>query len=97
MLKGVLPTMPVSTLRTNQDEITSTLTTSPVLLTHNGTATGVLVHHNQWNDLIELVNKLKEDIIINQRMWEMDNDPSAVLTEEEVRQQLAERGFTSDH
>lgn len=96
MLKGVLPTMPVSMLRSNQDEIISTLSESPVHLTHNGKSTGVLVHHDTWNELIEMIAKLKEDMVLRQRMWEMDTDPNEVVTEEELRAGLIERGLIDD-
>jgi len=93
MLKGVLPTLPVSALRAKQEEITSMLSDSPVLLTHNGLSTGVLVEPNQWNDIIELLEKLRLDTVINQRLWEMENIPETNIPADEVEKELIKRGL----
>ena len=45
----VLPTLPITDLRTKQPEILSSLQQSPVVLTHRGHGAAVLVSPAQWN------------------------------------------------
>lgn len=45
----VLPTLPITELRTKQPEILNNLQTSPVVLTHRGHGAAVLVSPKQWN------------------------------------------------
>lgn len=45
----VLPTLPITDLRTKQPEVLSTLQQTPVVLTHRGHGTAVLVSPRQWN------------------------------------------------
>lgn len=57
MLKSILPTFPMSDLRTRQPELLQSLRTTPSLLTYNGRGAGVLVHPRQWNYLVEAYEK----------------------------------------
>lgn len=45
----VLPTLPITDLRTKQPEILSHLQQSPVVLTHHGHGAAVLVNPDHWN------------------------------------------------
>lgn len=45
----VLPTLPITDLRTKQPEILLRLQQSPVVLTHHGHGAAVLVNPDQWN------------------------------------------------
>ena len=45
----ILPTLPITDLRTKQPEILSTLQQTPVVLTHRGHGAAVLVSPTQWN------------------------------------------------
>ncbi len=45
----VLPTLPITDLRTKQPEVLSTLKQTPVVLTHRGHGAAVLVSPAQWN------------------------------------------------
>jgi prevent-host-death family protein len=45
----VLPTLPITDLRTKQPEVLNRLQHSPVVLTHRGHGTAVLVSPSQWN------------------------------------------------
>lgn len=45
----VLPTLPITDLRTKQPEVLSHLQQSPVVLTHHGHGAAVLVSPDQWN------------------------------------------------
>ena len=50
-----MSTIPVSDLRTKQASIIAQLKKSPILLTQRGRGAGVLVHPDQWNEIIELL------------------------------------------
>ena len=45
----VLPTLPITDLRTKQPEVLNSLQKSPVVLTHRGHGAAVLVSPTQWN------------------------------------------------
>ena len=45
----VLPTLPITDLRTKQPEVLNHLQQSPVVLTHHGHGAAVLVSPAQWN------------------------------------------------
>lgn len=45
----VLPTLPITDLRTKQPEVLNQLHQSPVVLTHHGHGAAVLVSPTQWN------------------------------------------------
>ena len=53
MVYKVMPTMPVSELRKRQSELVALVRETPLLLTHNGYAAGILIHPQVWNDLME--------------------------------------------
>ena len=53
MVYKVMPTMPISELRKRQGELVTQIRATPLLLTHNGHAAGVLIHPQVWNDLME--------------------------------------------
>jgi len=52
-VQKVMPTLPVSELRTRQAEIVAQLKKGPVLLTQHGRGAGVLVDPSMWNELVE--------------------------------------------
>lgn len=52
-VQKVMPTLPVSELRTRQAEVLAQLKKSPVLLTQRGRGAGVLVDPDLWNELVE--------------------------------------------
>ena len=57
MINRMLPTVPLSDLRTKQPELIDSLKNSPAVLTHHGRGAGILVHPRQWNYLIEAYEK----------------------------------------
>jgi hypothetical protein len=59
MLHAVLPTRPISDLRTKQPAVIQSLRRSPTVLTLEGRGLCVLAHVRQWNYLIEVYNKAK--------------------------------------
>ena len=58
-----MTTMPVSELRTKQASIIAQLRESPILLTQRGRGAGVLVHPDQWNEMVELLDDY-ENILV---------------------------------
>lgn len=86
----VLPTLPVSDLRTQQAVILSQLTETPVLLTQRGQGAGVLVHPDTWNKLIEQLEHLLHRELLRTRAAEMAR--GEFVTFEELEQELMARG-----
>ena len=54
---GVLPTIPISELRTRQPEVIDGLRQSPIVLTRQGHSAGVIVHPRVWNYMVEAYAK----------------------------------------
>ena len=57
MIHGILPTVPISDLRTKQPQIIDDLRQSPVVLTQHGRGAGVIVHPRVWNYMVEAYTK----------------------------------------
>lgn len=87
----VLPTMPVSELRTQQAAILHQLQQTPVLLTQRGQGAGVLVHPDTWNKVVEQLEHLLHLELLRQRAAEIAR--GEFVTFEELEQGLAERGL----
>jgi prevent-host-death family protein len=87
----VLPTMPVSELRTHQAEILNQLQQTPVLLTQRGQGAGVLVHPDTWNKVMEQLEHLLHLELLRQRAAEAAR--GEYVTFEELEQTLSERGL----
>lgn len=87
----VLPTMPVSELRTQQAAILSQLQETPILLTQRGQGAGVLVHPDTWNKVIDQLEHLLHLELLRQRAAEIARGD--YVTFEELEQTLAERGL----
>ena len=49
------PTVPISNLRNDQDEILQIMDEQPVMLTQRGKARAALVNIEQWNDIMDLL------------------------------------------
>ena len=90
----VMETQPISRLRDHQTEILEIADKQPVLLTHHGTAAGVLVSPGQWNRLAELLEKYEDTEIIHQRLGEMDNS-EFYHTEEQAVEEFRNVGLLS--
>lgn len=93
-MNQVLPTMPVSALRSKQAQIISSLDTSPIALTSNGYEAAVLVSPARWNEMVALINRLEDSRIIRTRSQEMDS--GNWVSADEVEQGLRSRGLLHD-
>ena len=78
-MEKVLPTIPASSLRQDQAGIFAKLDSSPVVLTHHGQVAGVLVHPDQWNELIDLLRDLDDSLVAQQRLQEAQQNPDAIV------------------
>ena len=87
----VLPTLPVSDLRTQQAAILNQLQETPVLLTQRGQGAGVLVHPDTWNKMIEQLEHLLHLELLRQRAAEIARGD--YVTFEELEQELNNRGL----
>ena len=67
-----MPTFPASSMRREQGEIFRQLEKSPILFTHHGSAAGVLVHPDLWNQLIELLEDKDDAAVAQERLREED-------------------------
>ena len=83
----VLPTLPITDLRTKQPEVLSSLQQSPVVLTHRGHGAAVLVSPTQWNAQqaeLKHLRVLLEAMQINEK-----GEPTVSLAE--VKRRIATR------
>ena len=90
----VLPTMPVSDLRTQQAMILNQLTETPILLTQRGQGAGVLVHPDTWNKLVEQLEHLLHLELLRKRAAEVTR--GEYVTFEEFNQELERRGLLNE-
>jgi PHD/YefM family antitoxin component YafN of YafNO toxin-antitoxin module len=96
IMEKVLPTIPASILRQDQAGIFDKLSESPILLTHHGQAAGVLVHPDQWNELVDLLRDFEDAIIAQERLAEAKEDPSTVVDLDKARAELVAQGLLND-
>ena len=59
-VQKVMPIIPVSELRTKQASILARLRETPILLTQRGRGAGVLVHPDQWNEMVERLDRYEQ-------------------------------------
>lgn len=90
----VLPTQPISNFRQSQTEILELLDDGPVVLTHHGTAAGVLLSVEQYNTMVKLIRRYDDMEIIRKRLREMDEDDGSWQNVEEFEQGLYKRGLS---
>ena len=55
----ILPTMPISHIRSDQAGILDQAKEKPVVLTHKGEAAGVLIGVDKWNAIAEYIEDLE--------------------------------------
>ena len=87
----ILPTLPITDLRTKQPEILSRLQQSPVVLTHHGHGAAVLVDPAQWNAQQAELRRLR--LLIEAMAIKAKGEPTIPLAE--VKQKIAEKKATA--
>jgi prevent-host-death family protein len=91
-----MPTMPVSKLRTQQADILKQLHDTPILLTQRGHGAGVLVHPDQWNEMVEMLADYEDALIAQERMDEAAADPTVLRPVSELRAALEADGLLDE-
>ena len=94
-IQKVMPTLPVSELRTHQAQVLARLQEGPVLLTQRGRGAGVLVHPDRWNELVEALLEYEDITIAQERMLEARENPDAIQPLSKLRENLQRDGLLS--
>lgn len=81
----VLPTLPITELRTKQPEVLNNLQTSPVVLTHRGHGAAVLVSPMQWNTQQTELRRLR--LLVEAMQIKAKGEPTIPLAE--VKRRIA--------
>ena len=92
----VMPTMPMSRLRTQQTAIFANLQQSPILLTQRGHGAGVLVHPDLWNEMVDLLIDNEDVLVAKERFQEAKRDPSVMRPISELRASLEADGLLDE-
>jgi PHD/YefM family antitoxin component YafN of YafNO toxin-antitoxin module len=92
----VMPTMPVSDLRTKQAEILAQLDQTPILLTQRGHSAGILVHPDLWNEMVELLTSYEDVLVAQERLLEAEQDPAVLRPISELRAALQADGLLDE-
>lgn len=80
----VLPTLPITDLRTKQPKVLDQLQESPVVLTHRGHGAAVLVSPAQWNAQQAELRRLR--LLIEAMQIKAKGEPTVPLAE--VKRQI---------
>ncbi|HEY85029.1 MAG TPA: type II toxin-antitoxin system Phd/YefM family antitoxin [Chloroflexi bacterium] len=92
-MNKIIPVMPVSDLRNEQAKVFSQLGETPVLLTQRGRAAGILVHPDQWNEIVELLEDMEEGRLAEARWREIEEDASNARSFEAFAKELQAEGL----
>ncbi len=92
-MNKIIPVMPVSDLRNEQAKVFNRLGETPVLLTQRGRAAGVLVHPDQWNEMVELLEDMEEGRIAEARWREIEEDAGSARSFEAFAKELQAEGL----
>lgn len=92
----IIPTIPVSDLRTKQAAILAQLEETPILLTQRGHGAGILVHPDLWNEMVELLADYDDILIAKERFFEAQDDPDLMRPLSELRASLEADGLLDE-
>ena len=81
----VLPTLPITELRTKQPEVLKQIHESPIVLTHHGHGAAVLVSTSHWNTQQAELRRLR--LLVEAMQIKTKGEPTIPLAE--VKRQLA--------
>ena len=93
MLPTVMPTIPITDLRTRQPEVIAAIKQSPVLLTRQGHSTGVLVHPEMWNQLVAEIERYKRRHRERLQHIRQEMEAGNEISQQELEAGLQERGM----
>ena len=88
----VLPTLPITDLRTKQPEVLNHLHESPVILTHRGHGAAVLVSPAHWNRQQLEIQQLR--LLVEALQIKAKGEPTIPLAE--VKRRIAAKKATAD-
>jgi PHD/YefM family antitoxin component YafN of YafNO toxin-antitoxin module len=88
----VLPTLPITDLRTKQPAVLNQLQESPVVLTHRGHGAAVLVSPAQWNSQQAELRRLR--LLIEAMQIKAKGEPTVPFAE--VKRQIAAKKAVAD-
>lgn len=94
-----IQTTSVSNFRNNYNEVLSQVNDGPVLLLQSSQVAAVLLAPEKWNQIADRLKKLQHLELLaeaKRRSAEMDSDPSAVVTHEELKKAIAEKAQRID-
>ena len=83
----VLPTLPITDLRTKQPKVLDQLQQSPVVLTHRGHGAAVLVSPHQWNEQQRELQRLR--LLLEAMQIKAKGEPTVGLAV--LKQRIAEK------
>lgn len=92
----VMPTIPVSDLRTKQAKVLTDLKETPILLTQRGHSAGILVHPDLWNEMVEMLADYQDIRIVRDRIHEAEDDPALLRPISELRALLEAEGLLDE-
>jgi PHD/YefM family antitoxin component YafN of YafNO toxin-antitoxin module len=91
MMSIILPTLPITDLRTKQPDVLNQLQQSPVVLTHRGHGAAVLVSPEQWNKQQRELQRLR--LVLEAMQIKARGEPTVALAE--LKQRIAEKRAAS--
>jgi prevent-host-death family protein len=87
MMSIILPTLPITDLRTKQPDVLNQLQQSPVVLTHRGHGAAVLVSPEQWNNQQRELQRLR--LVLEAMQIKARGEPTVALAD--LKQRIAEK------
>lgn len=88
----VLPTLPITDLRTKQPEVMNQLQQSPVVLTHRGHGAAVLVSPAYWNSQQAELRRLR--LLVEAMQIKTKGEPTVSLAD--VKRRIAAKKAAAD-
>ncbi|MCL4863078.1 MAG: type II toxin-antitoxin system prevent-host-death family antitoxin [Caldilineaceae bacterium] len=88
----VLPTLPITDLRTKQPEVMNQLQQSPVVLTHRGHGAAVLVSPAYWNSQQAELRRLR--LLVEAMQIKTKGEPTVSLAD--VKRRIAAKKAATD-
>lgn len=81
--------VPISEFHLNQSKVLSMVGQAPVFLTQRSKPAAVMVSVDEWNRITTQLRNHELLQLARERRAQMENDPSQVVTDEELTRQIA--------
>jgi PHD/YefM family antitoxin component YafN of YafNO toxin-antitoxin module len=89
-MNTVLPTIPISDLRSYESQVIDQMNVVPVVLTRRGRAAAVLVSPEQWNQLIEELDDMADALAVMQSRLDRALGREELLDWADVKAEIVE-------